>query len=245
MIRRGVVCARLQVHVRTADGEQRERTWRLDGGTLTAVELTDRVRWQLEGWLAGRSDRPPSAPLTYLELAAMEVSPAALASDGLWGRMSRGREQADRAALRVQGLIGADGVLAPVLQGGRAPRDRVRLVAWGDEPVALRDPKAPWPGKIPSPLPATVPSQPLPARVFDDDGSVVVVVDRGVLYGMPARIEVNQVVREVTDWAGPWPVHERWWAGGHPRVYLQVVCGDTALLLAGAAEDWWVEGVYD
>src|SRR5690606_20825004 len=49
MLRRGVVCARLRVHARTEDGGSLERSWRLDGGALTAAELTDRVRWQLEG----------------------------------------------------------------------------------------------------------------------------------------------------------------------------------------------------
>src|SRR5690606_38082964 len=203
------------------------------------------VRWQLEGWLSGRNGQRPSAPLTFLELAAEEVSPAAAVSDGLWGRHGRGQAQAGRAALRVQGLIGADAVLAPVLQGGRSPRDRVRLVAWGDEPVALRDPRAPWPGQIPSPLPATVPATPVPARVLDDDGTPVVVADRGVLHGMPARVEVHRRRYEVTGWAGPWPVHERWWAGGRPRTYVQVVCGEIALLLAGEGDSWWVEGVYD
>ncbi|GAB2975949.1 DNA polymerase Y family protein [Actinotalea caeni] len=245
MLRRGVVCARLRVHARTEDGGSLERSWRLDGGALTAAELTDRVRWQLEGWLSGRNGQRPSAPLTFLELAAEEVSPAAAVSDGLWGRHGRGQAQAGRAALRVQGLIGADAVLAPVLQGGRSPRDRVRLVAWGDEPVALRDPRAPWPGQIPSPLPATVPATPVPARVLDDDGTPVVVADRGVLHGMPARVEVHRRRYEVTGWAGPWPVHERWWAGGRPRTYVQVVCGEIALLLAGEGDSWWVEGVYD
>lgn len=245
MLRRGVVCARLRVQARTEDGGSLERTWRLDGGALTAAELTDRVRWQLEGWLSGRSGQPPSAPVTALELAAEEVSPAAVASDGLWGRVGRGQAQAGRAALRVQGLIGADAVLTPVLQGGRSPRDRVRLVSWGDEPVALRDPKAPWPGQIPSPLPATVPMAPMPAKVLDDDGSAVTVGDRGELRGMPARVEVNKHVREVTGWAGPWPVHERWWAGGRSRTYVQVVCGESALLLAGEGTSWWVEGMYD
>lgn len=245
MLRRGVVCARLRVLARTEDGAGLERTWRLDGGALTAAELTDRVRWQLEGWLSGRNGQVPSAPLLAIELAAEEVSPAAVVSDGLWGRVGRGQAQAGRAALRVQGLIGADAVLAPVLQGGRSPRDRVRLVAWGDDPVALRDPSAPWPGQIPSPLPATVPANPVPARVLDDDGRGVVVGDRGVLCGMPTRIEVGRRRHEVTGWAGPWPVHERWWAGGRPRTYLQVVCGETAMLLAGEGPSWWVEGLYD
>lgn len=245
MLRRGVVCARLRVQARTEDGGALLRTWRLDGGALTAVELTDRVRWQLEGWLSGRNGQAPSAPLVALELAAEEVSPAAAASDGLWGRQGRGQAQAGRAALRVQGLIGAEAVLTPVLQGGRSPRDRVRLVAWGDDPVALRDPNAPWPGQIPSPLPATVPATPVVARVLDDDGSVVTVGERGALHGMPARVEVNKRRYDVTGWAGPWPVHERWWAGGRPRTYVQVVCDDVALLLAGEGESWWVEGFYD
>ncbi len=245
MLRRGVVCGRLRVQARTEDDGSLERTWRLDGGAMTASELTDRVRWQLEGWLSGRSGQAPSAALVLLELAAEEVSPAATASDGLWGRVARGQAQAGRAALRVQGLIGADAVLTPVLQGGRSPRDRVRLVAWGDEPVALRDPSAPWPGQIPSPLPATVPTAPMPARVLDDDGRPVVVAERGQMRGMPARVEIGKRVREVSGWAGPWPVHERWWAGGRPRTYVQVVCDDVALLLAGDDQAWWVEGIYD
>ncbi|MFV0427634.1 MAG: DNA polymerase Y family protein [Beutenbergiaceae bacterium] len=245
MLRRGVVCGRLQVRVRTADNHELERTWRLAGGAITAAELTDRVRWQLEGWLTGRNDRPPTAPVIYIELTAVEVSAAATASDGLWGRVARGREEAGRAALRVQGLIGAEAVLTPVLQGGRSPRDRVRLVAWGDEPVALRDPQAPWPGHIPSPLPATIPATPLPARISDDDGQSVVVGNRGLLHGMPAVVEVKQKAREVTGWAGPWLVHERWWSDGRARAYLQVVCGDVALLLAGEGDSWWVEGFYD
>src|SRR5699024_8783295 len=132
MLRRGVVCARLRVLARTADGVELERTWRIDGA-LTATELTDRVRWQLEGWLSGRSGERPSAPLVHLELAAEEVHPAAALTEGLWGRSSRGQVHAGRAALRVQGMLGAEQVLTPVLEGGRTPKGRVRLVAWGDE----------------------------------------------------------------------------------------------------------------
>ncbi|UFU05000.1 DNA polymerase Y family protein [Ruania halotolerans] len=249
MMRRGVLCGRLRVRVRTEDGAELVRTWRIEGA-LTAAELTDRVRWQLDGWLSGRSGRAPSAALTHLEITAEEVSPAATVAEGLWGRVGRGERQAGRAALRVQGMLGEDGVLAPVLEGGRAPRDRVRLVAWGDEVSPLRDPNAPWPGQIPRPLPATVPAQPIPARVLDAAGEPVHVDARGTLSGRPARVEV--AIPEVpgrftvSRWAGPWPVHERWWTGGRPRHYLQVV-GErgSALLLAGDGEQWWAEGIYD
>ncbi|TDE90332.1 DNA polymerase Y family protein [Occultella glacieicola] len=278
MVRRGVVCARLRVSARADNGAELVRTWRIDGA-LTATELTDRVRWQLEGWLSGRSGRPPSAPLTHLELAAEEISPAAAVQDGLWGRVGRGQVQADRAVLRVQGLIGAEGVLSPVLEGGRSPRDRVRLVAWGDELRPLRDPDAPWPGQIPRPLPATVPAEPVPARLVDAQGDPVRVGRRGELEGDPALVDVRRrpsrpaepgtrgagsahqapgpagparragptglTGQTITGWAGPWPVHERWWSGTEPRTYLQVVTEGGALLLAGEGGRWWVEGVYD
>ena len=154
--------------------------------------------------------------------------------------------QAGRAALRVQGLLGAEEVLTPVLEGGRAPRDRVRLVVWGDEVRPLRNPKAPWPGQIPRPLPATVPATPIPAHLTGEAGKRIVMGERGVLSGTPVRVELPEGNRAVTGWAGPWPVHERWWSGTAPRAYLQVVCGDDgALLLAGEGDRWWVEGIYD
>ncbi|SED93598.1 protein ImuB [Ruania alba] len=249
MMRRGVLCGRLRVRARTEDGAELVRTWRIEGA-LTAAELTDRVRWQLDGWLSGRSGRAPSAALTHLEIAAEEVSPAATVAEGLWGQVGRGERQAGRAALRVQGMLGENGVLAPVLEGGRAPRDRARLVTWGDEVSPLRDPKAPWPGQIPRPLPATVPAEPVPARVQDAAGVPVRIDARGALSAAPTRVEVSMpgVPRRLTvsRWAGPWPVHERWWAGGRPRHYLQVVEEDgVALLLAGDGEQWWAEGIYD
>lgn len=257
LLRRGVVCARLEVRARTEDGAELVRTWSIDGSP-TAAELTDRVRWQLEGWLAGRSGRPPSAPLTHLDLTAQEVSPAGAVQDGLWGRSSRGQVQAARAALRVQGLLGAEGVLVPVLQGGRDPRSAARLVAWGDDPAPLRRTDAPWPGQVPEPWPATVPGEPVEVRLLDDAGAEVAVDERGSVSGPPARVvvapppagrpppPVDPGRYRVRAWAGPWPVRERWWSGGLPRVYLQVVTdGSPALLLAVEEGRWRVEGVYD
>lgn len=263
MVRRGVLCGLLRVFARTAEGGELVRTWRVDGA-LSASELTDRVRWQLDGWLSGRSGRPPSAPLTHLALTAEEVTPASVVQEGLWGQTGRGERQAGRAALRIQGLLGADGVLAPVAEGGRAPRDRIRLVAWGDELSPVRDPDAPWPGQIPRPLPARVPPEPVPVRLLGADGVPVRVDERGRLSGVPdtvldvaspgqgaaagdAHDGPGGVARRlaVSGWAGPWPVVERWWTGQAERHYLQVTGGGHALLLAGDGQDWWVEGVYD
>ncbi len=265
MLRRGVVCARLQVTARTEDGNELARTWSIDGAP-TAAELTDRVRWQLEGWLSGRSGRPPSAPLTHLELTAQEVGPAGAVQDGLWGHSRRGQVQAERAALRVQGLLGAEGVLVPVLQGGRNPRAAARLVAWGDEPAPLRRTDAPWPGRVPPPWPATVPTEPLPILLLDAAGATVRVDARGTASAAPARVvvpapeplpgaaerpaapaPVDPGEYPLLAWAGPWPATERWWAAeASRRAYVQVVPdGAPALLLAVERGAWRVEGVYD
>ncbi len=252
MLRRGVVCARLRVEARTETGQELVRTWRIDGA-LTASELTDRVRWQLEGWISGRSGTGPSAPLTRLEIAAEEVSPANVTQDGLWGRARRGEVQAGRAALRIQGLLGPSGVLSPVAQGGRDPRARVRLVAWGDEAAPLRPLGAPWPGQIPPPLPATVPAERVGVEVLDADGRSLGIGERGELSGRPVRVlgvpgtGAGEGAGRVEAWAGPWPVSERWWTGEpRRRAYLQVLLADgPGALVAADVEGWWLEGVYD
>src|SRR5699024_3361610 len=65
MLHRGVLCGVLRVSARTSDGETLTRIWRV-AGALSASELTDRVRWQVEGWLSGRSGRRRSAPVNHL-----------------------------------------------------------------------------------------------------------------------------------------------------------------------------------
>lgn len=187
LLRAGQSCARLEVCATTQDGAELARSWLLDAGA-TASEMTDRVRWQLDGWLAGRSGQPPAAPLTRLELVAHEVGPAGVMQDGLWGRARRGQLQAERAVLRVQGLVGEQGVLVPVAQGGRDPRGRARLAVWGDEAVPLRPAHAPWPGSLPEPWPATVPAQPVPVEVLDAAGGRVVVDGRAALSAPPVLL---------------------------------------------------------
>ncbi|QGQ19154.1 DNA polymerase Y family protein [Cellulomonas sp. JZ18] len=54
LVARSVTCGRLQVAARTDEGTELVRTWRTDvggWGALTAARITDRIRWQLDGWL--------------------------------------------------------------------------------------------------------------------------------------------------------------------------------------------------
>ncbi|HHW83964.1 MAG TPA: DNA polymerase Y family protein, partial [Actinomycetales bacterium] len=143
---RGRACGRLRVTARTTDGAELSRVWTIEA-PLPASEATDRVRWQLDGWLSGRSGRPPSAPLHSLELVAEEVRGAGSASDPLWGRAGAGEVAARRAVVRLQGMLGASGVVRPLLEGGRDPRTRIRMVTSGDEETPRRRTDAPWPGR--------------------------------------------------------------------------------------------------
>ncbi|HZK04808.1 MAG TPA: DNA polymerase Y family protein, partial [Actinomycetaceae bacterium] len=106
---RGRACGRLRVTARTTDGAELSRLWTIEA-PLSAAEATDRVRWQLDGWLSGRSGRPPAAPLHVLELVAEEVRGASSGADPLWGRASNTETAARRAVLRLQGMLGAEGV---------------------------------------------------------------------------------------------------------------------------------------
>lgn len=272
LARRGATCGRLCVTARTEDGVELARTWTLDGAP-TAAELTDRVRWQLEGWLAGRSGKPPSAPLMRLELLAQEVAAAGGAQDGLWGRRSDGEVRAARAAVRLQGLLGPEAVQVPVLQGGRDPRSMARLVAWGDDPHPERPVEAPWPGSVPPPWPATVPAEPIVVELLDVAGRPVQVDARGHISAAPAVLVAPRPApqagpaakalaellppgsHQLQSWAGPWHGNERWWtAQARRRAYLQATAQASRagsirsvppLLLVLEASSWRVEGIYD
>ncbi|MGY4894673.1 DNA polymerase Y family protein [Micromonospora aurantiaca (nom. illeg.)] len=107
----------------------------------------------------------------------------------------------------------------------------------------------PWPGRIPPPAPAVVLPTPLPADVRDAAGEPVVVSARLAVSAAPARLTVGDGRPvEITGWAGPWPVDERWWAPAEARrrARFQVSLADgAALLLAVEGGMWLVEAIYD
>lgn len=277
---RSVACGRLRITARTDEGVDLTRTWRTDLGGLgglTAARITDRIRWQLDGWLttgtiehartgsAGPSGSTSSADsddvhleprtLIALTITAEDVAPAGAEQGRLWGGASGGDLRAHRALDRVQGLLGGDGVLSVVLQGGRAPRDQVHLSPWGARPAAPRPRDRPWPGRLPDPAPATVPLVPEPVEVLDATGAPVRFDDRLTMSAAPAALRGPRPAgapghgprRAVVGWAGPWPLMERWWSDeARSRVYLQVTLDDgEALLLALGPAGWTCEARYD
>ena len=259
----GLTVGRLLVEARCEDGARLARSWMLQSAP-TPAELTDRVRWQLEGWLSGRSGHPPAAPLEHMRLSALEPSPAGAARAGLWPAPGeQGERRAHRAAERVESLLGGGGVGRPLLVAGRDPRSRARMIPWGEPvPTAGSDgADAPWEGSLPVPSPSIVLTRPVPAVLVDAGGGEVVVDRQGQLSAVPARLAVERAPcegwggagdgweesRRVVSWAGPWPVDEGWWRpeGASRRAYLQVVADLGPPLLLVRAGRWWLDAVYD
>jgi protein ImuB len=244
-----LACTRLVIEAVTDNGEELYRTWRHDG-LLSSAAIAERVRWQLDGWLTGtsRGRRGPTAGIVRLRLVPEGVVTHLGLQQGLWGEAGEERDRAHRALTRVQGLLGPEAVLTAVESGGRGEGDRVRLVPWGDERTPSHPIEPPWPGRLPQPVPTIVYPQPLPTVVEAADGAIVGVTARLAVTAAPARIVLDDGVVEITGWAGPWPVDERWWDGGEARrgARFQVLLADgRALLVVLAAGRWSVAATYE
>jgi len=252
----GLACTCLELVAATDRGEETVRRWR-HTGVLTAVDVVDRIRWQLEGWLNRSAGEPnaPSGPVSMLRLEPVETVPTGAHQRALWGGDGAGDERAHRALARVQTLLGAGSVQTPMVVGGRGPAQRTRLVPWGDEPDAAVAERAdqPWPGRLPSPAPSVLIEPPRPVRLLDAAGRSVLVTERGQVPAPPAQLQQpgeTTTARPITAWAGPWPVDERWWdpASARQLVRMQLVdaVGHAYLVCYDVpARQWLLEGVYD
>ncbi|HEY3715811.1 MAG TPA: DNA polymerase Y family protein [Jatrophihabitantaceae bacterium] len=244
----GLACACLELQVLTENGEETVRRWR-HAGVLSTVDVVDRIRWQLEGWLRG-GEHPPSGGVTRLRLLPIETVPLGVHQQALWGGSGADDERAHRALARVQTLLGHGSVLTPMIDGGRDPLQRTRLVPWGDAPVPEHSPEHPWPGHLPAPAPSVLIDPPRPVRVLDATGRTVTVDERGVVPSPPATFVLGRESLPVTSWAGPWPVDERWWTPDATvkvaRFQLVDVAGRAYLVTYTTSDEHWtLTATYD
>ncbi len=135
----GLACTCLELQALSENGEETVRRWR-HAGVLGPVDVLDRVRWQLEGWLS--SERRPTGGVTRIRLVPIETVPTGAHQQALWGGSGAEDERARRALARVQTLLGHGSVLAPVLDGGRDPGRRTRLRPVGGRAAAHALPRA-------------------------------------------------------------------------------------------------------
>ena len=236
---RGLSCVRVQVRVTWADGRESSRRWRHDG-LLSAAAVADRVRWQLDGWQPAQPDT--GGGITALTMEPGQVIEAAGQQLTLWGD-SVVSDRVARAAMRLQAMLGHEAVLRPVLGGGRDHGDQVTPVPFGEKREPNLAPGPPWPGRVIGPAPGLVFPVPREAEVTDEAGRPVTVSGRCAVSAAPARLAVRgEPPRLVTGWAGPWPLHERWWdpAAARRRARFQLATDDGRAWLAVVRDGRWL-----
>jgi protein ImuB len=245
-----LVCTALRVEFWSENGEDDERVW-LHPRSFTASEVVDRVRWQLDfdtrRPVGGATQSALTSAVARVRISPDAVDAVGAHERGLWGT---GPDEGVHSGLsRVQSMVGHTGVLTATSSGGRTPAERQAMVPWGDRPIIRRDPGRPWPGALPPPAPATVYELRRQIAVHDARGRAVSVDERGELSAPPAvMVSPTGSRRELTAWAGPWPLDERWWDAAAARTAsrFQVVDGQgSAWLLVLDGEGWWAEGRYD
>ena len=244
----GLSCVRVEVQVTTEDGRSRSRLWRHDG-LLSSAAVAERVRWQLDAW---RVDEPGSAEALVGGVVLLRLAPDQLVQGSgrqlaLWGP-GVADDRIDRAATRVQAMLGHPAVTTPVLAGGRGPGEQVLRVPWGDRIEPRLPADGPWPGRVPEPFPAVVHSPLVPALVTDADGRQVTVSGRCEVSSAPVALSLSGgPTLPVIGWTGPWPSVEQWWDVELARRYVrfQVATADgRAWLLVLDHGQWQVEGSY-
>jgi protein ImuB len=229
----GATPHRIEVEAEAAEGTVRTRTWR-SADPFDERMLGERVRWQLQAWLD--TARMRSGPGIRGGLIRLRIMPADLSDRGRQLALDEDAlsvAEAQRAFAQTQAIVGNDGVLQAIPQGGRDPREQALWYRWGERPPAPeRDPRAPWPGRIPAPSPSLVPPDPYPLEVEWDGG-------------IPTRIRLGSRWVEVLSWAGPWRKVGRWWDGEQPADRYQIVTSAGAFLCAVIDGRTYMTGVYD
>ncbi|MFT3942710.1 MAG: DNA polymerase Y family protein [Ancrocorticia sp.] len=278
MLSRSLAGGRLTITASLVGGEELQRSWALDGGGIK--DVVDRVRWQLGSWVngaqggagsggvsakgcgaaregsAGAADeygRGEENAVARLELSMTDLVAAGARQQPLWGGKTIHTEQAQRAAVRLQSLLGEDAVRVPEKKGGRTPREKYVDRAWNEAEGSSAAAELPWPGAIPEPGPSLIHPKPVAVDVYADCGHPLIVTGDGMLAcrmgckeSEPRPQAVGRLGRSfvVVDYAGPWVVEQRWWADYQRRAYLQVVGFESALLLYVEAGQWREEGRY-
>jgi protein ImuB len=245
----GQVCTRVVVIAETEHGERSERAWYRAVG-LSSSAIVERVRWQLEGWVAQPTGL--SGGVTLLRLVPDQVRGDDGDQLGLWGGRSQADHDALRAVTRLTGLFGEHAVSVPAWCGGRLPAERYQWVRAAtadlDDPAGRLSPgDGPWPGGSPPPSPSVVFTEPLDAEVVDEQGGAISVSGRGEVSASPAALVVGGAARPLRTWAGPWLIDQRWWEPRrHRRVaQFQVVTDDgEAYLVAAERQRWWILAAY-
>ena len=246
---RGSACSRVTIEAESEHGERFSRSWRHEGA-LSVAALTDRVRWQLDGWLNSSVSVRPTGGLARLTLTPDDVLPAGGRQMGFWGGETEADVRAGRAVARLETIVGVDNVRVAEWRGGREPQDSIELLPASAVDLAGRqmrfDIERPWPGKLPRPAPVAL-FEGRAVDVVDRHGCTVGVSSRGEVTAEPVLLRQAGDIREIVAWAGPWLIEERWWDAERKRRRARFQIVDDhgeAFLVYLERGTWWLAGSY-
>lgn len=246
MVSRSLAGGRLTITALLVNGDDLQRSWLLDGGSVK--DIVDRVRWQLGSWLASGED---GASIARLTLTMEDLLPAGYRPGPLWGGQSVSQQQAEKAAVRLQSLVGEEEVRVPQKVGGRLPRARFSDHAWNEATAEGGQAELPWPGSIPEPSPcilhADPPSVGLEGSCGHDlyvNGEGELACSKGCADPAPAVLRADAENMEIGEFAGPWIIEQRWWDQPTRRAYLQIVGRNAGALIYRETGEWKEEGRY-
>lgn len=246
MLARSLAGGRLIISALLLNGNDMQRSWMLDGGSVK--DIVDRVRWQIGSWLASDED---GSNIVRLTLQMSDLVPAGYRPQPLWGGRSVNDHQADKAALRLQSLLGEEAVRVPYKAGGRLPSERYRCRAWNEAPMPNEQAELPWPGALPEPSPSLLHTEALKVDLLGTCGHHLAVSGEGVLECSAGCTDWHLSILRgpygdtaIGTFAGPWIIEQRWWDRPVRRAYLQVVGAGIGSLIYIENDQWKEEGRY-
>ena len=249
LTRSALICTEIRVTIQLEPDALFERVWR-HPWQFGKSEVLDRIRWQLEDLAAEATtvdDDSLGASVLSVQVLPESVDDAEHHAQGLWG--DRPDEKVEHALTNLQHRLGHEAVLTSTVTGGRLLHERRVLRPWGDALPTLRERRLeqPWPGTVPGPAPATVFTSASQVQVFTAVGEPVTVDERGAVSGIPAWLRLpDSGQRRIEQWAGPWPIRQRWWRKVRQLNRFQLVDNSSsAWLLLADGSTWFAEARYD
>jgi protein ImuB len=239
------VCTRVHIILIFDNHHESSREW-LHPRFFTAPELIDRVRWQLEHTAKDNLPSDGVSPgVIRVRYEALSPEDRATHEPGLWG--SGPDSRVHHVLSRVQSMLGASGVLTAHSQPSRHSFETHVLTPWGDK--ALRQENhGPLPGVLPKPLPATVFQSPHKIDLLDAQGHPVIVLGQRLSHP-PTLMTLGFNRLQVSSWAGPWPVVEKWWDATTTRHDYRLQLLDERgvgwLATTSSNNTWYLEARYD
>jgi|GEM_PF-4859752 len=192
--------------------------------------------------------------ITKIVVTAVQVISSHRRQISLFGADPSLDEDALRAIARVKSLVGDSSVVELKILGGRMPGESVEFLEYSRnledltstgfknslfEPMDESDLSCAlyWPGAIVGKTPMCEFNPPERARLLDSSNNPVKVHATGLASASPKYVESNALRpsrQEIKDFAGPWPLEDRWWDEKNRRrvCRFQIVCESGAYLVS-------------